>query len=133
GVRQARSLSRHSLQRRRGRGACDQYGLQARDAVERKRIDDDLRQAAGRADPQGFRRQGVTCFSLAPRLRGEGWGEGPLSANAVVTFDIIRPSPGLLRSPTSPRKERGEVKAERQETTPWPQHRSFDCIPMMAC
>ena len=45
--------------RRRRRGARDQHGLQARDAVERERIDDDLRQDAGGPDPQGFRRQGV--------------------------------------------------------------------------
>src|ERR1039458_6912559 len=59
----------HSLQRRRGRGARDQHGLQARDAVERKRVDDDLCQDAGSADPQGFRRQGVTP---SPSLRSCG-------------------------------------------------------------
>src|SRR6266404_7801261 len=115
-MRQARALSRHSLQRGRWRGARDRYGFQARDAVERKRIDDDLRQAAGRADPQGFRRQGVTCFSLAPRLRGEGWGEGPLSADAVVAFDIVpRPSPGSPKAIRPlPLKERGEVKRSKE-------------------
>ena len=51
-------------------------GFQARDVVQRGRADVDLRQDAGCADPQGFRRQGLTCFSLAPLLPGEGWGEG---------------------------------------------------------
>ena len=36
GMRQARPLSRHPLQRRRGRGARDQHGLQARDACRTK-------------------------------------------------------------------------------------------------
>ena len=51
--------------RRRWRGARHQHGLQARDAVERERPDDDLRQDAGRADPQGFRRQGVSQARIA--------------------------------------------------------------------
>ena len=41
GVRQARALSRHPLQRRGGCGQGDQHGLQAGDAVQRKRVDGD--------------------------------------------------------------------------------------------
>src|SRR3989440_2204520 len=49
--------------------------------------------------------------SLAPRLRGEGWGEG-LSPRVAIHRETCTPSPGLhLRcNPTSPRK-RGEVRS----------------------
>lgn len=49
--------SRHPLLG--GRCARHQHGLQAGDAVERKRPDGDLRQDAGEPDPQKLRRQGL--------------------------------------------------------------------------
>jgi hypothetical protein len=52
-----------------------------------------------------FRLKRRDHFSLAPLLRGEGWGEG-LSRQTRTRGES--PSPGLLRNPTSPRK-RGEV------------------------
>jgi hypothetical protein len=60
-----------------------------------------------------FRLRRRDHFSLAPLLRGEGWGEG-LSRQTRTRGEP--PSPGLLRTmlriarsnPTSPRK-RGEV------------------------
>ena len=45
-------------------------------------------------------------FSLSPFLRGEGWGEGHLSTSEKRKS----PAPGLLRNPTSARKNGGEVK-----------------------
>src|SRR5439155_18998697 len=58
-------------------------------------------------DEFGLSRSGH--FSLAPFLRGEGWGEGLLPQ--ILVTKCVRgesPSPGLLCNPTSPRK-RGEV------------------------
>ena len=91
GVRQAWPLSRHPLQRRRRRGAGDQHGLQARDLVERERADDDLRQDAGGADPEGFRRQGVR----APRIGEWRMANGKWRRQIV---DPIRYSPLAIRS-----------------------------------
>ena len=68
--------------RRRRRGARDQHGLQARDAVERERPDDDLRQDAGEPDPQGFRRQGVRA-----RIANSEWRIEKL-ARRVTPFAI---------------------------------------------
>src|SRR5258708_38264993 len=119
-MRQARPLSRHPLQRRRRRGACHQYGLQARDAVQRKRTDDDLRQDAGRTDAERFRRQGVTFFSLAPLLRGEGWGEGLLSSRCSdsIWHGASAPPPIAPGKPTPPPKERGGGETPPSPTRP---------------
>ena len=51
-------------------------------------------------------------FSLAPLLRGEGWGEG-LSDPRILSskqMQCLAPHPDRKGDPTSPRKERGEVK-----------------------
>ena len=49
------------------------------------------------ADPEGIRRQGVTFFSLAPLLRGEGWGEGAFCEHMLVIDSLPCPSPGSPR------------------------------------
>src|SRR5882672_7297466 len=58
-------------------------------------------------------------FSLSPFLRGEGWGEGHLSTGAKLKS----PSPGLLRNPTSPRKN-----GERQRKKTYAAFASDDFI-----
>jgi hypothetical protein len=62
-----------------------------------------------------FRRRRGGDFSLAPLLRGEGWGEGLLPRILKHNVCGDSPSPGSLRDPTSPRK-RGEVAELAQAT-----------------
>ncbi|MGY3411618.1 2-keto-3-deoxy-L-rhamnonate aldolase RhmA [Bradyrhizobium sp. GM5.1] len=69
--------SGHPLQRRRRCRARHQHGLQAGDALERGRPDDDLRQDAGQRHPEGFRWQGL-------RTREWRWGV----ANELLPFSI---------------------------------------------
>jgi len=51
--------------------------------------------------------------SLAPRQRGEGWGEG-LSQRGEIAVSAVPPHPDRKGDPTSPRK-RGEVEEESVE------------------
>src|SRR5258708_7535247 len=55
----------------------------------------------GRSSPR------ASFFSLAPLLRGEGRGEGPLHRFGLVESPLTRIA--QMRDPTSPRR-RGEVK-----------------------
>jgi len=55
-----------------------------------------------------FRLRSSGDFSLAPLLRGEGWGEGLFPRMLKHNVCGESPSPGSPRDPTSPRK-RGEV------------------------